>query len=285
METDAYQPRKDAHMEPLKVVAIQQPWAWAVCAGGKTVENRTWKTAHRGLLIIQASASKQRVQELIKRADSGSKAVAALDFEYGALIGAIEVLDCVPYGAHLESDPWAAGPYCWTLSKPHLFEKPIPYKGKINIYALPDEMAAKARAQLDLPSRELDATAKQACLDAVMATPEDLWSWRTDSAITLGDAETLLRCAKVIEERDPSIVDGPFYRAVAKNFSGDFEGAIRDMTDVIKRAPGLANAYFQRARAYEALAAADQEKAEELDPDLAPEEEGESEEGEEGSTD
>jgi hypothetical protein len=38
-----------------KVLSIKQPYAMLICAGIKTVENRTWKTDYRGKLLIHAS--------------------------------------------------------------------------------------------------------------------------------------------------------------------------------------------------------------------------------------
>ena len=38
----------------MKVLSIRQPWAWAIVAGFKPVENRTWKTGYRGPLLIHA---------------------------------------------------------------------------------------------------------------------------------------------------------------------------------------------------------------------------------------
>ena len=39
----------------MKAISIRQPYASFVFAGIKTVENRTWKTEHRGRLLIHAS--------------------------------------------------------------------------------------------------------------------------------------------------------------------------------------------------------------------------------------
>jgi hypothetical protein len=41
-----------------KVISIKQPYATFICAGIKTVENRTWKTNYRGRLLIHASGEK-----------------------------------------------------------------------------------------------------------------------------------------------------------------------------------------------------------------------------------
>jgi len=37
-----------------RAITVKQPWAWAIAHGGKTVENRSRGTRHRGLLLIHA---------------------------------------------------------------------------------------------------------------------------------------------------------------------------------------------------------------------------------------
>ena len=39
----------------MKTLSVQQPYATYICAGIKTVENRTWNTDYRGKLLIHAS--------------------------------------------------------------------------------------------------------------------------------------------------------------------------------------------------------------------------------------
>jgi hypothetical protein len=39
----------------MKVLSVRQPFASLICAGIKTVENRTWKTPYRGDILIHAS--------------------------------------------------------------------------------------------------------------------------------------------------------------------------------------------------------------------------------------
>ena len=38
----------------LRALSIRRPWANLILAGHKTVENRSWTTEHRGLLLIHA---------------------------------------------------------------------------------------------------------------------------------------------------------------------------------------------------------------------------------------
>jgi ASCH domain-containing protein len=38
----------------MPALSIRQPWAWAICAGCKDVENRSWNTKHRGPFVVHA---------------------------------------------------------------------------------------------------------------------------------------------------------------------------------------------------------------------------------------
>lgn len=38
----------------MRALTIHGPWAWAIAAGHKTVENRSWTTNYRGTLAIHA---------------------------------------------------------------------------------------------------------------------------------------------------------------------------------------------------------------------------------------
>jgi hypothetical protein len=39
----------------MKVLSVRQPFASLICAGIKTIENRSWKTDYRGTILIHAS--------------------------------------------------------------------------------------------------------------------------------------------------------------------------------------------------------------------------------------
>jgi len=44
----------------IKALTIRQPWAFAILNLGKDVENRSWRTRHRGPLLIHAAARSAR---------------------------------------------------------------------------------------------------------------------------------------------------------------------------------------------------------------------------------
>lgn len=87
-----------------RVLSVQQPWAWLICYGPKPVENRTWSTIYRGLLLIHASQT------------IDLEAVAALrargvhlprEYVTGAIVGRARLVDVVTRC----SSEWFVGPY------------------------------------------------------------------------------------------------------------------------------------------------------------------------------
>ena len=51
---------------PQPALSVRQPWAWALLYGGKTIENRTWPTRHRGRIWIHAS-ERERDAAVVER--------------------------------------------------------------------------------------------------------------------------------------------------------------------------------------------------------------------------
>jgi hypothetical protein len=97
----------------VKALSIKREYAEAIMAGTKTVEFRTWRTHHRGRLVVHASG------------------------KGGALLGTVEVTDCIG----------CQGDWEWTLRNPRPFAAPIPAKGRLMLWDLsPQQEAAVKRA-------------------------------------------------------------------------------------------------------------------------------------------
>jgi hypothetical protein len=136
----------------VKVITVQQPWAWAIAAGHKPVENRTWRTSYRGPLAIHAGKAWdlrgapffRRICELLRiplpEADSlpRGKVVAVasgVDICNRSLgSGNRVVCDC---------GPWAMpGQFHWRLKDVRELAEPFPCSGKQGLWEvdLPDDL-------------------------------------------------------------------------------------------------------------------------------------------------
>lgn len=133
----------------MKALSIHQPWAWAILHAGKSVENRSWRTDHRGPLLIHASKSRASYDR--QRAEDWRR---VLNIELppweslptGRLVGVVSVLDCIPlenggFGSH---SPWASGPWLWVLSDPRPFPEPVVFRGLQNLFNVPADLIPEA---------------------------------------------------------------------------------------------------------------------------------------------
>ena len=138
----------------MKAITICQPYASAIMVGIKRVENREWATPYRGPLLIHCGKSKKwmdsydgRQEEEMRKAgfrfdEDGGLIITKPQF-FGAILGTVEMLGCVTldkYQAAFGDDPWAFGKFCWILGNPVWLEKPIPYRGQLGIFEVPDSV-------------------------------------------------------------------------------------------------------------------------------------------------
>lgn len=116
----------------MKALSVANPWAWGIIHGSKRIENRTWRTHFRGTLFIHASKSVKFLHDTYP----GIEIPDFNAFVFGALIGTVKVLDCVPL-EEVSADPFASGPWCWILSEPQAID-PIPWKGQTQLFHVPE---------------------------------------------------------------------------------------------------------------------------------------------------
>lgn len=119
----------------MKTISVQQPWAWALLHG-KPVENRPWATHYTGPLLIHAS--KTFDYEGMKWIEKHFPGLIPefTEFRQGAIIGKVRMTDCIIHS----SSPWFFGPYGFLFTDPVEFKTPIPYRGRLKFFDVPDEL-------------------------------------------------------------------------------------------------------------------------------------------------
>ncbi|MBS1702871.1 MAG: ASCH domain-containing protein [Armatimonadetes bacterium] len=126
----------------IKLCSVRQPWAWALIHGGKDVENRSWSTNYRGLLAIHAGLRDHNTLAHDNWKEFEAQYVgkdAFKDFDAkkeprGAIIGVVEMFDCVP--GHLVDSIWRdeePGWFAWRVRNPIPLPEPIAYKGQLGL--------------------------------------------------------------------------------------------------------------------------------------------------------
>src|SRR4051794_121438 len=84
------------------------------------------------------------------RVDGASAILAGLQpdaLNDGALVGSIEVVDCVPFTPEIANEmrdakayfgDWQGGLFAWELRDPMRLATPIPFKGRLGLFTVPD---------------------------------------------------------------------------------------------------------------------------------------------------
>lgn len=121
-------------------LSIRQPHAHAIMAGEKRVENRSWKTNHRGFLWIHAGISTDTIEE--EHWEDWCTYYQSLPSDpeklsRGAILGSVELVDCIPAYQARKSFPdqreFVVGPMCFILANPRILKEPIPWKGNVGM--------------------------------------------------------------------------------------------------------------------------------------------------------
>ena len=133
----------------MKCLTICQPWAHAIMHWGKDVENRGWATKHRGEMLIHAGKTKTAYDE--QDPDDWKECGFTIPkwdaMPRGLIIGVVELVDCIPSDPGLPyyvpghgPNVWADGKFLWLLRNPRLLKEPIPYRGLLFLFDVPDEL-------------------------------------------------------------------------------------------------------------------------------------------------
>lgn len=153
----------------MKALTVQQPYADAIAHGPKRVENRTRRTYHRGLLAIHAGLAVDWLATHRAWAAAGLVPYVpraphrrwTASLVLGAVVAVADVTGC-----HWHSDclaprrqsgiwqtlrcsEWAARDgFHWVLENVRSLPEPVPCKGALGLWPLPDDVESAVRAQL-----------------------------------------------------------------------------------------------------------------------------------------
>lgn len=137
----------------MKALSVLQPWATLLLLGAKTHETRSWRTVHRGKLLIHAGRKFTPTAKKLAATDPFYSALKARGVELdqlktGFILGCITLDDCLPT-AEVKVEPkemafgdFRPGRWAWKMSNPVLFPTPIQFQGRLNIFEVPDEVVA-----------------------------------------------------------------------------------------------------------------------------------------------
>lgn len=261
-------------MSKLRCLSVHQPWAWAICAGLKRIENRTWTTNYRGLVCIHAAAAKERLAKFVRQVGDGR--VPPLAQITGAIVGVTELTGVVELNESLESDASAIGPICWIFERGRLLAEPVPCKGKTSLFFASPEDSTKVEEQLastDKVSTAADKDIKR----ALSLKPVELQLERAAVYWDMQRYADVIRCCTAAISHDADC-PAPFRgRSLALSQLKRNVEAMADIDRAIELDGSYALAFVARADLWRAMgnqrkADADLALATKLDPNVRAEE-------------
>jgi hypothetical protein len=135
----------------MKALSIKQPWAGLIIAGIKTVENRTWSTRYSGPLAI--CSTQKPDPEAIREMTSKLGTLPASCLINGAILGTVTLSalvwlgeDGTPETDHAAPNEaqilewWNTDGYGWILETPKPLKRPVPLKGRLGLFNIPDNL-------------------------------------------------------------------------------------------------------------------------------------------------
>lgn len=128
----------------MRALSIRQPWAELILRGDKDVENRSWRTHHRGPLLIHASRTVDR--EAMRRH-------GFVSLPTGGLVGLVDVIDCTEQ----RTSPWhLEGCFGWYCRRPVRLAKLVPMPARVGFFHVDESeptILAALREQEDVAVR------------------------------------------------------------------------------------------------------------------------------------
>lgn len=128
----------------MKALSVRAPWWWAILHG-KPIENRDWYTNQRGRIYLHASKWWQAGDvawdqgEIDYMAQQDGITIPHLELKSmracgGHVVGSVEIMDCV----NKHPSAFFVGEWGFVLRNPITFKRPIPFKGALGFFEVPD---------------------------------------------------------------------------------------------------------------------------------------------------
>jgi hypothetical protein len=138
----------------MKALSIKQPWVHAILREGKDIENRSWRSSHRGWIALHASLNPQKEGKFPR----GIKYPDLDTLDYGAICGIVRVVDNVTKSRSkwFNQPPRGYINNGWVLADVKRLKRPIPCKGSLGLWKVPRSALEGIKRQL--PKRYLIKT-------------------------------------------------------------------------------------------------------------------------------
>lgn len=137
-----------------EALSVRQPWAHAIAALGKRVENRNWyrgQAAHQvGELIAVHASLKSEPDDVASLRHHGYDVPDGLPL--GRVVAVARVIDVLGAEDALkqypEQQPWITGPLCLVFGQVIALEHPVVVGGALGFWLMPERVRIDVSAQV-----------------------------------------------------------------------------------------------------------------------------------------
>jgi hypothetical protein len=138
----------------MKAISVWNPWAWALVAGHKTVENRDWKLPRAFIgerVLVHCGKRKPILGDVDMVADwarmNGHTMPEWARRAVGGLVGSL-VFEADLTVVEVSRGPeWAFGERCWAVrpGSPVMFRAAIPCKGALGFFGVGEDIERRVQ--------------------------------------------------------------------------------------------------------------------------------------------
>lgn len=151
-------------MTDVRAITVKQPWAWAIAAGHKLVENRSQGTRYRGELLIHAGkawSDRGGESEHVRAAWFAQPEWPAASMSLlptGVILAVVQLVDSHPDAGCCR--PWGESSYTegdgrvrtdvhhLVLEEVHPLSRPLPARGALGLWRPPADLLEAALADV-----------------------------------------------------------------------------------------------------------------------------------------
>lgn len=116
----------------IRGLTLWQPMAWAIAAGHKPIENRSWRPRGVTHLAIHAGSKYHRPHADQMLEFLGIEPPARSELDRMAIIAVARLNGFV----ESSDSPWFSGPFGWCLEEVRALADPIPRKGMLGLWSV-----------------------------------------------------------------------------------------------------------------------------------------------------
>lgn len=132
----------------MRALTIQQPWAWAIAKGFKTIENRSWRPRliePGDVFAVHAAAAAPDAEDIEWLTGQVGRRGKVPDwFDCSCVVALVRFVGTT----ESSRSPWFSGPIGWELADAQRLRDPVECTGRLGLWELPARVEGRVLKQV-----------------------------------------------------------------------------------------------------------------------------------------